>query len=141
MFMTFQKPKSNLIQCAITGQVRFNMCNILINNDYSSNSNHTKIPFNKFLWLMLSGRYLDDFQLSQSSTIIKLVNDRIISDVNLYQCAKACVEMEGGSCATFSYCSKVSECRLSTAALSNVGQTGPDAVATCNVYSSKYNPM
>nr|XP_022319141.1 uncharacterized protein LOC111121934 [Crassostrea virginica] len=87
-----------------------------------------------------SRRYLDDFQLSQSNTIIKLVNDRIISDVNLYQCAKACVEMEGGSCATFSYCSKVSECRLSTAALSNVGQTGPDAVATCNVYSRKSFP-
>lgn len=74
---------------------------------------------------------------SQSNVNVRLINDRIISDISVYQCAKSCVEMEGGSCATFAYCSKVSECRLSTSALSNVGQTGPDAVATCNVYSSK----
>lgn len=80
---------------------------------------------------------MDDFVQSQSNVNVKLINDRIIAGVSVFQCAKSCVEMEGGSCATFGYCSEVSECRLSTSALSNVGQTGPDAVATCNIYSSK----
>lgn len=80
---------------------------------------------------------MDDFVQSQSNVNVKLINDRIIAGVSVFQCAKSCVEMEGGSCATFAYCSEVSECRLSTSALSNVGQTGPDAVATCNIYSSK----
>lgn len=87
-----------------------------------------------------SRKYLDDFVQSQSNVNVKLINDRIIAGVSVFQCAKSCVEMEGGSCATFGYCSEVSECRLSTSALSNVGQTGPDAVATCNIYSRKSFP-
>ncbi|XP_056019755.1 uncharacterized protein LOC125671708 isoform X2 [Ostrea edulis] len=87
-----------------------------------------------------SRKYIDDFKQTQINVNIKMVNDRVITGISVNQCAKSCVDMEGGSCASFAYCDTRLECRLSTQALSNIGQVGPAAVATCSVYSRKSFP-
>ncbi|XP_062619516.1 uncharacterized protein LOC134281071 [Saccostrea cucullata] len=87
-----------------------------------------------------SRKYIDDFKQSKINVNIKMINDRIITGISVNQCAKSCVDMEGGSCASFAFCNTGSECRLSTSALSNVGQVGPSAVATCTVYSRQSFP-
>lgn len=86
-----------------------------------------------------SRNYIDDFTMTASRTI-QLVNDRIVSGVTLAQCAKNCVDMEAGSCASFSYCDGQSLCRLSTASMKNVGQVSATPSATCNLYTRQYFP-
>lgn len=86
--------------------------------------------------LCIVGNYTEDFQKTARHTI-QLVNDRIVTGVTLAQCAKNCVDMEAGSCASFSYCDLKSICRLSTASLKNVGQVSATPSATCDMYTSK----
>ncbi|XP_056019753.1 uncharacterized protein LOC130054319 [Ostrea edulis] len=86
-----------------------------------------------------SRNYTEDFQKTARHTI-QLVNDRIVTGVTLAQCAKNCVDMEAGSCASFSYCDLKSICRLSTASLKNVGQVSATPSATCDMYTRQYFP-
>ena len=40
-------------------------------------------------------------------------------------------------CASFDYCGNVTECRLSTASMKNIGQISVTANLYCDIYSSK----
>lgn len=86
-----------------------------------------------------SRNYIDDFTKTASRTI-QLVNDRIVSGVTLGQCAKNCVDMEAGSCASFSYCDGQSICRLTTASMKGIGQVSSTPSATCDLYTRQYFP-
>ena len=90
--------------------------------------------------IFFSGKYIADFQKTSKQTLTNKA-DRIISNVPVDQCAKICVEQEEFNCASFAYCGSTTECRLSTAAMSGVGQLTTEPSMTCDVYTSKFYPL
>jgi hypothetical protein len=78
---------------------------------------------------------MDDFK-RKARYYIPLTNNRIISGIDASQCAKLCVNEETFSCASFSYCGNMTECRLSTATLKG-GQVTGQTNAYCDLYTSK----
>lgn len=99
--------------------------------DLCSRTHHTHDLYFTFL-----GKYLADFQITKRQHLTN-TGDRIISKVSVNQCAKLCVETETINCASFGYCVKTTECRLSTASMRNVGQVSSEASMSCDVYNSK----
>lgn len=87
--------------------------------------------------MKFSGKYLADFQINQR-TLLTNTADRIIKGISVDQCAKLCVDEESIDCASFGYCGNTTECRLSTASMSNVGQVSSTPNLWCDVYNSKY---
>ena len=77
-----------------------------------------------------------DFKKTGRKTIANR-DDRIISGISVTECAKLCVEEESFMCASFDYCGNVTECRLSTASMKNIGQISVTANLYCDIYSSK----
>ncbi|XP_055956297.1 uncharacterized protein LOC126818106 [Patella vulgata] len=86
-----------------------------------------------------SRNYADDFKLKAHKEIA-LRDNRVIEGVSAEQCAKMCVEEESFSCASFDYCGNMTECRLSDAAMSDIGQVTIEASTFCEVYIRSYYP-
>ncbi|XP_041360235.1 uncharacterized protein LOC121376435 [Gigantopelta aegis] len=86
-----------------------------------------------------SRNYADDFK-KITNKVIRLQDNRIVFGLSAEQCAKMCVEEEMFQCSSFDYCGNSSECRLSTAAMSRVGQVTVDSSAFCSIYNRQYYP-
>ncbi|ESO95605.1 hypothetical protein LOTGIDRAFT_239753 [Lottia gigantea] len=86
-----------------------------------------------------SRNYADDFKVKANKQI-SLRDNRVIEGISAEQCAKLCVEEESFSCASFDYCGNMTECRLSDAAMSDVGQVTVETSAYCAVYQRMYFP-
>ena len=72
---------------------------------------------------------------------VPLRDNRVIQDVTPQQCAKLCVQEGSFTCNSFDYCANFSECRLSDASVSNVGQVTLQSSAYCDVYARKCDVM
>ncbi|XP_048256436.1 uncharacterized protein LOC124115364 [Haliotis rufescens] len=86
-----------------------------------------------------SRNYADDFKQTANRQI-SLQDNRIILMISVEQCAKLCVDEETFSCASFDYCGNTTECRLSTASMSDVGQITIESTAYCSIYNRQYYP-
>ncbi|XP_060562071.1 uncharacterized protein LOC132721715 isoform X2 [Ruditapes philippinarum] len=80
-----------------------------------------------------SRKYLSDFK-PMGNLYLTPVYDRVISGVNVEQCAKLCVEEEGLECASFAYCFNTTECRPRRKR--NISQVSSLLIPPkCNVYN------
>lgn len=86
-----------------------------------------------------SRNYVYDFKKTQRKTIANR-DDRVIAGISVTQCAKLCVEEETFNCASFDYCGNVTECRLSTASMKNIGQISVTPSLYCDVYNRETFP-
>lgn len=86
------------------------------------------------MFCVFSGNYVYDFKKTQRKTIANR-DDRVIAGISVTQCAKLCVEEETFNCASFDYCGNVTECRLSTASMKNIGQISVTPSLYCDVYN------
>ena len=88
---------------------------------------------------MLSpGNYIQDFVLKQRQQV-KMRDNRVITQVSAAQCATLCVQEGSFTCNSFDYCGNMTECRLSDAMVSNVGQVTLEPTAYCDVYLREYD--